>query len=127
MKKILLSLVITLSILLLVGCKDKEVTEIKAEVIELEGNPTTGYEWTCTVKDESIVKVESIYEPDKTTSEMTGTGGTYLFTVIGQKEGNTTIKCKYARSWEENDNDEIRNYNVTVNKELDVSVEEIKK
>ena len=127
MKKVLLSSIIVLSLFLLVGCKDKEIKEVDSpEVIELEGNPTTGYEWTCVVKDEKIAKVESIFKPDETTSEITGEGGTYLFTVTGLKEGNTTIKCKYARNWEETINDEVRKYNVTVDKNLKVSIEEDK-
>ena len=127
MKKVLLSSIIVLSLFLLVGCKNKERKETTSpEVIELEGNPTTGYEWTCIVKDEKIAKVESIFKPDETTSAITGEGGTYLFTVTGLKEGNTTITCKYARSWEETANDEVRKYNVTVDKNLKVSIEEDK-
>ena len=58
MKKVLLSSIIVLSLFLIVGCKNKEIKEIESpEVIELEGNPTTGYEWTCVVKDEKIAKV----------------------------------------------------------------------
>lgn len=125
MKKILLSLIVILCVFALVGCKkDKEVTEMKAGVIELEGNPTTGYEWTCTIENEEVAKVEAIYEPDETTSAMTGVGGTYLFTVTGQKEGTATIICKYSRSWEENETDEVKTYNVTINKDLDVTIEE---
>ena len=128
MKKVLLSGIIILSLFLIVGCKNKEIKEVDSpEVIELEGNPTTGYEWTCVAKDENIIKVESIFKPDETTSEITGEGGTYLFTVTGLKEGKTTITCKYARNWEKTDNDEERNYNVTVNKDLKVSIEEIKR
>ena len=127
MKKVLLSSIIVLSLFLLVGCKDKEIKEVDSpEVIELEGNPTTGYEWTCVVKDEKIAKVESIFKPDETTSEITGEGGTYLFTVTGLKEGKTTITCKYSRNWEETANDEVRQYNVTVDKNLKVSIEEDK-
>jgi len=127
MKKVLLSSIIVLSLFLTVGCKNKEIKEVDSpEVIELEGNPTTGYEWTCVVKDEKIAKVESIYKPDETTSEITGEGGTYLFTVTGLKEGNTTITCKYSRNWEETANDEVRKYNVIVDKNLKVSIEEDK-
>ena len=125
MKKVLLSSIIVLSLFLLVGCKDKEIKETtSSEVIELEGNPTTGYEWNCVAKDKDMIKVESIYKPDETTSEITGQGGTYLFTVTGLKKGNTTITCKYARNWEETDSDEERNYNVIVDKNLKVSIEE---
>ena len=127
MKKVLLSSVIVLSLFLLVGCKDKEIKEIDSpEVIELEGNPTTGYEWACIAEDKDIIKVESIFKPDETTSEITGQGGTYLFTVTGLKKGNTTITCKYARNWEETINDEVRKYNVTVDNNLKVSIEEDK-
>ena len=125
MKKVLLSSIIVLSLFLLVGCKNKEITETTSpELIELEGNPTTGYEWICNVKDENIAKVESIFKPDETVSNITGEGGTYLFTVTGLKKGNTTITCNYSRNWEETINDEIKEYSVTVDKKLKVSIEE---
>ena len=125
MKKFLLSLLIVISLFLLVGCKDKEIKEIDSPaVIELEGNPTTGYEWTCIIEDESIAKIETIFEADETTSAITGEGGTYLFTVTCLKKGNTTITCNYSRNWEETINDEIKEYSVTVDKKLKVSIEE---
>ena len=125
MKKVLLSSIIVLSLFLLVGCKNKEIKEVDSpEVIELEGNPTTGYEWNCVAKDKDMIKVESIYKPDETTSEITGQGGTYLFTVTGLKKGNTTITCNYSRNWEETINDEKKEYNVTVDRKLKVSIEE---
>ena len=128
MKKILLSSIIVLSLFLLVGCKNKEIKETTSpEVIELEGNPTTGYEWTCIIEDDSIAKLEAIFEADETTSAITGEGGTYLFTVTGLKEGKTTVTCKYARGWEETDDDKERHYNITVNKDLKVSIEGTKK
>ena len=65
MKKVLLSSIIVLSLFLLVGCKNKEIKEVDSpEVIELEGNPTTGYEWNCVAEDKDMIKVESIYKPD---------------------------------------------------------------
>jgi len=119
MKKILL--ISLLTCLFIVGCSNKENSNI---VIELEGNPTTGYEWTCEINDENIASVEVEYISPKT--DALGAPGKYNITLTGKKEGETKLVCKYARSWEETEYDETKTYNIEVDSNLNISSEEIK-
>ena len=73
----------------------------------LEGNPTTGYQWTCEISDENVIICEGgdlTYLSDATDEEeaqmMAGVGGIYYGVFIGQQAGTAQIDFTYARSWE---------------------------
>lgn len=111
MKKYLL---LVAGIIILTGCDSKK--EFK---FELEGNPTTGYEWTCKIGDSSIVKEKtSKYKADDTDS--VGSGGTYTFIYEGLKEGKTTVSCEYERSFEKNSTEKTKKYELSVDKNLNI-------
>ncbi|MCR5760489.1 MAG: protease inhibitor I42 family protein [Sphaerochaetaceae bacterium] len=66
--------------------------------VKVDGNPTTGYEWT--VKGTDVIKVvSSEYEADNT-SGLVGAGGTYEFSFKTIKAGEATLVFNYGRSWE---------------------------
>jgi len=68
--------------------------------IKLPENPSTGYEWQCTV-DENVVEVmEDSFIP--ATRNVIGAGGTRILklNVIGSGEGK--IIMDYMRAWEKN-------------------------
>ena len=66
--------------------------------VVLDGNPTTGYTWHCTIGDESIIaKTCENYISD---SDLIGAGGKYTFGFKALKPGETTITFKYYRDWE---------------------------
>lgn len=67
---------------------------------ELDGNPTTGYDWGIVESDPEVVKVESEYVPDNVDNDIVGAGGKYKFVITGVGEGNCTVKFSYMRSWE---------------------------
>lgn len=116
MKKILL---MAFGILLLTGCSSDKKLEIK-----LDGNPTTGYEWTCEIEDDKIIKeISSDYESGNDNVE--GASGTYTFVYEGIKEGTTTLTCNYARSFEENSTEDSKEYKITVDKDLYITYKEI--
>lgn len=90
MKKILLVLV--LFSLCILGCSKNNY------VIELVGNPSTGYTWEYEVSEENVIKLVS----DKFVSEnknLTGAPGTYKYEFKGLKPGSVTLTFKYYRSW----------------------------
>lgn len=76
--------------------KDQDVLDIC-----LDGNPTTGYQWSVAEMDKDMVEVESEYVADKTDEALSGVGGTYHFKIKGLKEGFATVRMEYARSWED--------------------------
>lgn len=68
-------------------------------VIELVGNPSTGYSWTLEAYDESIVQVSPLeYVSDPAEEGMVGVPGKYRFAVYGLKEGRATVDFYYMRA-----------------------------
>lgn len=101
--------------LLLCACQ----SGVKSFILEFEGNPTTGYEWTVASADPSgIVEIEREYEPFA--GGDAGTGGMYTFTVTALQSGETTLEFWYARPWESVQPLEKKVYAVSVNEYLNV-------
>jgi inhibitor of cysteine peptidase len=99
------------------GKDDKDIAVSAGDMftIELEANPTTGYDWSINVSDESIVKLESQeYQQQPGSEELVGAGGTDIFTFKGIKAGSATITFIYERSFEQESAVETLLYNVTV-------------
>ncbi len=98
----------------------KEDTNIEAKtgesfVIQLEENPTTGYEWTVTISDENIVKkTDDQYTTESRDEDIVGAGGVHTYTFEALKEGSTQITFVYERSFEENSAVETVVFNITV-------------
>jgi inhibitor of cysteine peptidase len=65
--------------------------------IELEGNPTTGYEWEPQLDDEMLRFVERHYQPAGTGI---GGGGKEIFTFQPVKSGRTFVAFEYKRPWD---------------------------
>ena len=70
----------------------------------LEGNPTTGYQWTATLadKDKAIAQQQgdAAYVQQSTDSSVVGAGGTYTFTFKAAVAGQATLTFGYARSFD---------------------------
>ncbi len=101
------------------GKKDTNI-EVKAGdrfTIQLEENPTTGYMWSVSVSDESVVKMTGDQYNDESASEgLAGAPGTHTYTFEALKAGTTQITFVYERSFEEGSAAETVVYNVTVKK-----------
>ena len=80
-------------------------------MIQLPGNPTTGYSWEATVADPSLV--ESTGSTFKPSSSALGAGGTYTFTFTARSHGRTVVTMTYQRSWETGVAP-LRTYTVTI-------------
>lgn len=82
----------------------------KMLIVELPGNPTTGYEWTVVQNDASLLQPEEpAYEPD---SSAIGSGGLYTFKFRALKAATALLRLTYRRSWEP---DAIETFSLTVN------------
>ena len=127
MKKTVLLLALLLALMVLfAGCGKAETvygaddTSISVKsgetfTIKLEANPTTGYEWSATISDESVVTLEkSDYAPDEAASDVVGSGGMQTLTFKALKSGSATIDLVYQRSWEPSEDDQNIQYTVTV-------------
>lgn len=113
MKRLLFLYII---MLLLVGCtKNKE----DDYMFKLEGNPSTGFEWTC--KDyNNLVSISYKIESLDKKGILTGSPVIYKFNLVGLKKGETTIICTYQRPWEEEYGDKFVEYPIKVDENLNV-------
>lgn len=94
--------------------------------VELEGNPTTGFEWTCTVEDNSVLTlVSDNYSANLSDKNVTGSGGKYSFVFKGASAGETTVTFSYARAWERTEADETRSFLFTVDEDMSITCEEL--
>jgi inhibitor of cysteine peptidase len=90
--------------------------EVKAGdqiVIELEGNPSTGYTWEA--KDLDTGMLQSAGDPVFKSSDpsLVGSGGTLTLTFKALKAGATTLTLVYHRPWE-TDVEPVDTFSVTV-------------
>ena len=71
-------------------------------VIQLRGNPTTGYQWELASIDREVVEPvgPAEYQQNQSKRKMVGAGGTYYFVFRGIKPGKTQAVLVYRRSWE---------------------------
>jgi inhibitor of cysteine peptidase len=69
----------------------------EAFVVELDGNPTTGYAWELAQDNERFRLVEKDYAQPGT-----GVGGSTRerFQIEALKPGSTTLSFEYKRPWE---------------------------
>lgn len=120
-----------ISVLLIVGCSSPHfgaeytfeggaVTSENDELkVDLDSNPTTGYQWNVSIDGSGIKLVNSEYETQDTkesdgledilgqpgeNSPVMGAGGTESFEFRGTGAGEQTITFTYERSFETNGN-----------------------
>jgi inhibitor of cysteine peptidase len=66
-------------------------------IIELECNPTTGYQWRLTLDESKVKLVDQHYQ---TAGSGVGSGGLERFICQPVKGGQTSIRATYKRQWE---------------------------
>ena len=114
MKKTRLILLVGLLALSLAACSGKVMrigvdqsggsVELEAGdtlVIELEGNPSTGYNWQ--VEEINLEVLEQVGEPEfkSDNAMLVGSGGMISLTFRAVGAGNSPLALVYLRSWEE--------------------------
>lgn len=92
-----------------------ETTVGKTFTVALDANATTGYTWSQTIKDASVVAyVDNVYVAEARDPEVVGGGGTDTFTFKAVGTGTTTITLTYARPWESVPPTQTRTITITV-------------
>ncbi len=83
-------------------------------IVCLEANATTGYTWSYSIDNESILECQGAkYLENDHPDGMVGVGGFYKGTFAGVSDGKATVSFAYARSWEE-DEPPCRTCDITV-------------
>lgn len=83
------------------GCS-RQPEGVSSYTVELDGNITTGYEWTCTFSQPGIVKqVISDYKGNQNPEGALGAEGTFIFEFEGVQPGDVELLFTYRRPWEE--------------------------
>ncbi len=99
------------------GKEDTNITVSKDDTftIQLDENPTTGYAWTVSINDDSILKLtDDEYTSESKDGSIVGAGGVHDYTFKALAAGTAKITFVYERSFEENSAVETIVYNVTV-------------
>ncbi len=82
-------------------------------VIELESNRSTGYQWSATSSDETVVRQESS-EYVAPESDALGAPGQERFVFVAEAPGSATLTLLYARGFEDGADAQQVVYTVTV-------------
>lgn len=81
-------------------------------VIDLESNPTTGYEWH--LQPSTLFTIENQeFKQFEDKSHRLGRGGKTIFTLRANEIGQETLNFSYYRSWED-PSKAVRSYIVTI-------------
>jgi inhibitor of cysteine peptidase len=95
------------------GANGKTVTVSRqgSILLQLPGNPTTGYDWEVTIGNPSVLEQgTSKFTPS---SNALGAGGTYSFWFQPKATGRTDLTLVYRRAWETGV-EPLKTYKVTV-------------
>ena len=95
----------------------------KKATIELESNPSTGFEWFFS-RDAESVNIETEYVAKKGTESLNGAGGTTIITVTPVEAGEVTITLEYKRSWEEDSTIKTYTYTFIIDDKLHIDVKD---
>jgi len=105
------------------SCKSTQKTQVKT--IELEGNPTTGYEWIYKIENPDVMDF-SVKETYLGSEGQCGAPSRFVYTVIPRKAGTTGVTFEYKRSWENKPAARRKFYSITVDKNKTVTIEYFK-
>lgn len=95
MKKVL---VLALTVMLMSLTASAAMASTAATVpLKLIANPTTGYDWVCTVSQEGTIKLAD-GEYTLGDANIVGSAGYYGYTIVGQKEGDGVLTCAYMQN-----------------------------
>lgn len=70
-------------------------------VVELAGNPTTGYNWQVEEINPLVLEQVGEVEFKSDNSMLVGSGGVVMLTFRAVSSGNSPLALVYLRSWEE--------------------------
>jgi len=115
MRKVLAVVLLLAVVLSAVGCKSGGATVTLREVdtgrtvelkrgdqliLELEGNPTTGFQWQVQDMDAGILKQQGDAEFKSDQQGAMGGGGLFVLTFAATGTGSTPLRLIYHQTWD---------------------------
>ncbi|MEV6427370.1 protease inhibitor I42 family protein [Nocardia sp. NPDC051463] len=72
-------------------------------VVSLPANPSTGYTWALGELEQQVLRQDSEpdYRPDPNVPAAPGSGGTAVWTFVGNSVGVAQLTLHYTRPWEQ--------------------------
>jgi inhibitor of cysteine peptidase len=89
-----------------------EISQGDMVSIQLEENPTTGYQWEIKGIDDQVVALQNS-EYISASGGNIGAGGIRIFTFLAKSEGITQVRLVLRRSWESEES-AIEHFEVTL-------------
>ncbi|NLT35342.1 MAG: protease inhibitor I42 family protein [Gaiellales bacterium] len=95
---------------------DTTVTLNTGQALEmvLEGNPSTGYEWTLEPPFGNSLSEKGVKQVLNTDSSVVGAPATYHFNFLAEGPGETVLNFLYKRPWETTPDDQTVSVTVVV-------------
>ncbi|MFQ6395842.1 protease inhibitor I42 family protein [Nocardia sp. KC 131] len=83
--------------------QDRTLARGKKLVVLLPANPSTGYTWGLGELDQNVLRQDGQpdYRPDPNATATPGSGGTAVWTFVGDAQGTAHLTLGYARAWEQ--------------------------
>ncbi|MBQ4313183.1 MAG: protease inhibitor I42 family protein [Clostridia bacterium] len=107
----------------LTGCSASSKASHTA-VIELSGNPSTGYTWIYEMSEDNIVREVKNEFQMPSPSDRVGAGGKFVFEFEGISPGEVTLTFSYLRTFEDNPPVKTAKYIISVDNDLNVTLTE---
>lgn len=82
--------------------------------VKLQGNPSTGYDWTLDGDPAPLKLIKSFHQANKKTTGMAGAPQSAVFDLSAGSAGKANLTLVYRRSWEYNVAP-ARTFSITVN------------
>lgn len=125
-KSLILALLITLVSASLVACGSKKEG---GEVMSLEfySNPSTGFSWEYEVDGDAELYLDREDYIDTSEEGIVGAGGKKIFYFVATKEGKSNITFTYKRPWDGGEVAYDVVYEVSVDKNMNISCIDKKK
>ncbi len=84
--------------------------------IELEGNPTTGYDWYVGEVPEGLELVSQKYDSSDKSGQRMGAGGISTICFKATAEGVFTVDLVYKRNWEGGETGKVLQFQISATK-----------
>ena len=115
-------LIIHIIFILLIYLKNNNISDVSNEIV-LSTNAGVPYSWNCAINDTTVAGVSNEYSKDLSAKNVTGGKVEIHYVIKANQSGSTQMVCEY-RNFVDNTLAERKIYNIDVDENLNVNLEE---